>query len=430
MTRPDKKEVDQAINDSLKRAKSTYSWITGAKKAQEKEEAEVKNTTVEKATPKDTTVESTKVKNTTALSTRVDNLKLQFNGYYVIPNDTDQAISKMLQPSEEVIYRKLYRWSWGYNRNYCTTSIRAVVKQSNIKSDRTVREALHHLIELGFIEKCKDNSSTNPKGTTYLVHIPRLDEQGELGFLDSPAVVENTVVENSAVKNTTGEDTTVESTKASPAKNTVVNPTTPNETSPGDTHQEEKTGAGKQAPVKNTTVESTDKDKHSNTNSTNTNTLSPKALVEKFYSLLGQPKVSKQKKERGVFQIKKLIEDAFTLQDIDFAISWVVQNKSGIHSFGIVPETIGQALSEKQNQQNRKLLEKQRKTQRAKEEKQRHLHQRIQQVRNKLSPKELDQIHTQAQERLDGTSKLGKNILVRVKEDQIIKEKYLPGDAP
>lgn len=210
------KEIELAFDKSLKRARSQYSWVIGARKALEKEDREkraadtsfVKNTGVENTRVQNTEVKNTRVGNTgvkftgvestEVLSTKVDLTRPDFPGY-LVADKMDEAISKFLQPSAEILYRKLYRWSWGNNRNYCRTSYASLAKKTNIKSTRTIREAIHQLLEKHFIRRLAEESMNSPKGTVYLIHIPQLNREGNLTFIDNDTLVDNSRVEISGV---------------------------------------------------------------------------------------------------------------------------------------------------------------------------------------------------------------------------------------
>jgi len=198
MKQAHQKEIELVVDNSLKRARSQYSWVIGASKALKKERrgnraadtSLVENTRVE-----NTGVKSTRVESTEVLATKVDLTRPDFSGYYRVADKMDEAISKFLQPSAEILYRKLYRWSWGNHRNYCRTSYACLTQKTNIKSTRTVREAIHQLLEKHFIQRLEEESMNSPKGTVYLIHIPQLDREGNLTFVDSDALVDNTRVE-------------------------------------------------------------------------------------------------------------------------------------------------------------------------------------------------------------------------------------------
>ena len=416
MKKKDEKEVDAAFDSSLRRAKSTYNWVIGAKEALEKE----------KEREDKALVKTTKVKFTKVLSTKLEDIRTYFGGYYIVPNRMDEALSKLLQPSEEIIYRKLYRWSWGYNRNYCQTSYSILSKETNIRSTKTIREAVHRLIEKGFIERVGEDSLTDPKGSTYLVHIPQLDDDNKLSFIDV-----NSLVKNTKVKSTLVDNTKVESTKETLVKNTKVDNTKVESPNQETLTQRELAKPENNTLVKNTLVEFTHKDKHINTNNKK-QTLSPYTLTKKFYSLLNQDKISKQKRERALRQINELIKEGFSLKDIDFAIEWTVKNKSNLHSFGIIAETIGEALSEREKylkiQQEKERLENEKRERERKQREEESLQRKIQEIKNSLPKEELAKIHREAEKivKAQGNEKkFGQDILVRVKENEIIRNLYL-----
>jgi len=164
----------------------------------------------------------------------------------------------------------------------------------------------------------------------------------------------------------------------------------------------------------------------------NKNTLSPHILVKKFYSLLNQNKISKQKRERALHQINELIKERFSLKDIDFAIEWTIKNKSNLHSFGIIAETIGEALSEREKylkiQQEKERLENEKRERERKQREEESLRRKIQEIKNSLPKEELAKIHQEAEKivKAQGNEKkFGQDILVRVKENEIIRNLYL-----
>jgi len=70
-------------------------------------------------------------------------------------------------------------------------------------------------------------------------------------------------------------------------------------------------------------------------------------LVDQFYFMTGQEKISSTKRQRGIKTVKRLIDDGFKLEDIQAAINWTVKNMPDVYSFAIIEETIGQAGAEK-----------------------------------------------------------------------------------
>jgi len=74
------------------------------------------------------------------------------------------------------------------------------------------------------------------------------------------------------------------------------------------------------------------------------------SLVDRFYHAIGQPKVSKNKRERGEREVEELRQSGFTDEQIGIAIEYAARNPeriaqlTRIHSFSIVPQLIGQAI--------------------------------------------------------------------------------------
>lgn len=62
-----------------------------------------------------------------------------------------------------------------------------------------------------------------------------------------------------------------------------------------------------------------------------------------FYRGLGRSKVSRAKLERGVFELKELIQDGFTEEEIDFALQWLAK-KPDTQSLGRLKHVMDQAL--------------------------------------------------------------------------------------
>jgi len=80
--------------------------------------------------------------------------------------------------------------------------------------------------------------------------------------------------------------------------------------------------------------------------------LSAKELVEKFYSRLGQ-RASKTKREQSVQECLGLLQQGFTLEEVDYAISWFIEQHRTVGSFTQLVQCIDQALKERQTTQPR-----------------------------------------------------------------------------
>jgi len=69
-------------------------------------------------------------------------------------------------------------------------------------------------------------------------------------------------------------------------------------------------------------------------------------LVEKFYCLLGQHP-STAKSQKSIAECVALLRDAFSSDQIDYAVSWLIAHHPATGSFTRVAHFIDQALKEK-----------------------------------------------------------------------------------
>ncbi|HPZ06803.1 MAG TPA: helix-turn-helix domain-containing protein [Candidatus Eremiobacteraeota bacterium] len=167
-----------------------------------------------------------------------------------------------------------------------------------------------------------------------------------------------------------------------------------------------------------------------------------KEIIEIFYNKLNQT-ASTEKKKKGEKEIKKLLEDGYSLYDISFAANWVVENMPGgeaPQSFALVPHCIDQALKERdtalknlnipvelrqEEKQKRNLTIRKKEEQcQAKDE---GLY--LDEYYNSLEDKEKDLLKNKAREEVEKTPGLKKvgymtDILVNMKIREIVRNKY------
>jgi DNA-binding Lrp family transcriptional regulator len=90
------------------------------------------------------------------------------SGYLKVPNEILDQILPSLDPSEAVVFLRLYRLSVGFNQPTCTVGLTGLTRACNI-SESTCRRALRRLIELGFIRQLEVVNTKEVKGTTYQI---------------------------------------------------------------------------------------------------------------------------------------------------------------------------------------------------------------------------------------------------------------------
>jgi len=125
--------------------------------------------------------------------------------------------------------------------------------------------------------------------------------------------------------------------------------------------------------VKSTVVNSTtNKDKKRQFK----NTLSPDiyniiyTIIGNFYEKVGQSKISREKRERAENDLRELLNDGFSLEDIQFAVEWTLENaKEEPYDFSMIKHTIGQAMAVKKKAETEeaKRLEREKTAERQRE---------------------------------------------------------------
>ena len=99
--------------------------------------------------------------------------KALFFGFY---NEVADELLPTLPPAAQVLYSRLFRLSYGFNRNYCTVSQPLLMERTGL-SRNTIRTALQALLEDRWIQII---GAGNRVSTTYRVILPREKHLGEL----------------------------------------------------------------------------------------------------------------------------------------------------------------------------------------------------------------------------------------------------------
>ena len=240
---------------------------------------------------------SAHAKSTPAKPTAVRNTVVEISAvtieanYYKVPNDVSDILASQQTPAEQAVYHRLFRLSYGYNQNVCRVGMQALVAATNIASKKTIAKALTGLVKKGHIA-IKQEALNDVRGTWYRVFLPH--EIPTVRKLTGAKItpVKSTAVETSAVISASMEEksSAVENTarlqhledtekNSGSAKNTVVN----------------------FAPITTDLL----------------HTLSLPALVDRFYELLKQ-RPSQKKRERAIQQAQKLLDEGFTLEELDY----------------------------------------------------------------------------------------------------------------
>jgi hypothetical protein len=160
--------------------------------------------------------------------------------------------------------------------------------------------------------------------------------------------------------------------------------------------------------------------------------LSARELVDKFCSDLGQ-RPSKVKREKSLEECLDLLLEGFTVEEVDYAITWLIQHHPSTGSFSRLSHFIDQALKEWRAEQQIRELDREgaraAERQRAEQQRMEEERQQIEEAKALLSPEILEGLFQEATRLIEQESpglKFGKDLMIRVKLNELVKLRYLP----
>jgi len=217
-----------------------------------------------------------------------------------VDNDIIDILLRILPKAEWYVYIHMYRLSWGYGSNTCQTSLHNL--EMVTKASKTViREALAGLKERKYISIIDKNRA----GSVYRIWLPC-----EVDNYDSKTVISQTDKHSIPKSDMSKSDISDISQEVSDF------------------------GISDFGPFK----------EYYSIKQYSKNTLLA-SLVLEFYQALGQTRISKDKQKKGERDCEFLFKDGYTEKEIQTAITWAIKHIPDVHSFGIIPAIIGQALT-------------------------------------------------------------------------------------
>jgi len=294
----------------------------------------------------------------------------------------------------QVTYLWLFRYAYGFNRNHCRVSRPALMRVTGL-SKRGLDLSLAGLERLGWIGTVEVSYR---QGTLYQIYLPHERSEEFSSSLRSSRLPSSSLPlepiresisnKNSLSNNTLGISQLLTSRVLSRDLN---NNPSPSEQRP-DPRLEQ--------------------------------------LLDKFYAGLNQRRISSMKRDRGLAVLVRLLRDGYTIDEIAYAIDWTMASISGLHSIGILPEVMGQALAARERlladsgaQLNRQAVEESSARAHAEAEQR-----QIEAMKATLPPERLEALHEDARVLVaqeHPNLKFGQDILIRLKVDELVKAQYL-----
>jgi hypothetical protein len=159
--------------------------------------------------------------------------------------------------------------------------------------------------------------------------------------------------------------------------------------------------------------------------------LSARELVDKFYSQLGQ-RPSRAKRDKSVEECLSLLLEGFAVEEVDYAITWLVRQHPTTGSFSRLAHFIDQAIKERETEQRVREIEQRQvrdgERQRAERQHMQEERQRIEEAKASLPRETLEELYreaTQLVEQESPTLKLGKDLMIQLRLNELVKLQYL-----
>ena|GEM_PF-1588350 len=370
--------------------------------------------------------------------------KALFFGFY---NEVADELLPTLPPAAQVLYSRLFRLSYGFNRNYCTVSQPLLMERTGL-SRNTIRTALQALLEDRWIQII---GAGNRVSTTYRVILPRekrLGEQSSRSKRDPQNLrVKSRHTEfegqNASLNDRRAEFDLIEGQKRDRQNLSSSQEKSYTAHNSNDLRDRESKLDTQNLPaLLSTNRSSTLSERQLEGQHTfdNSMLLSARELIDKFYSLLGQ-RVSKSKRKKSLDECLSLLQEGFTVEEIDYAISWLITHHPTTGSFSRLPHFIDQALKARDHQSriplhstpgSREIKDDQLRRQQERDEAQQQ--ERLEGVLASLPPGTLAALREEAERSVDQEHphiKFGRDTLVRLKLEDLIINRYLsqPSDS-
>jgi len=369
------------------------------------------------------------------------------------PNEMHDVMAQRLgKESESVLYVYLWRQSWGFGRNYCRTSYSKILQNTVISARNTARRSLVGLVDKKFVIKVLNSDGehdVNGEGGLYRILTPL---EISSGITEEKVSLSDISEEGVPIQGMTDEGMPTKGIDIKRSNNGISD-TMPSQDIPiqsmpqvdnalsGHAGMSSKSmpREGIQKPEEGESAFPTSyaqrghgQEEHplKETKDSLKDSLSPRAIVSGFYKGIGQKKITVAKRERAEKNLKEIIDDGFSLTDIQFAVKWTLENaKEELYDFSIIKHTIGQAMAAKAeadaNEARKAEIERiasleQEERQRMEEERE-----RVEAHKQGLAPEERAKLREKAQKEIrsmDGIKEeFVSEVLIEAKENEILK---------
>lgn len=353
--------------------------------------------------------------------------------FFSFYNEISDSLLPTLETAEQVLYARLFRLSYGFNRNYCTVSQPLLQERTGL-SRNTVRTSLQSLLKKELIAVVDSGKHIS---TTYRIFLPR--ERG-LGSKTDPQKQtlkirpSNFEGQNQRVKIRGSKNNRPEGQNLDPQNLTLKK----NNIDKANKNKRLQTrGANFERQnlppllLTNNSLTLREREEEATDEKDNRILTAAKSLVQLFYSKFSLNPTA-EKIQRGIRECLSLLKQGFSEAQIIHAIEWILLNHPETGSFSRVTHFIDQALKaseqdkQKIKKENERRVEEERKTN---EERQTiEEGRKINEIKTSLTQSELDLLMHEARQLVEneqGNVRFGKETLVQLRIRQLIRERFL-----
>ena len=279
-----------------------------------------------------------------------DTININSN-YCKLHNDVSDHLFKLLSPSAQSVYLRLYRQSFGWNRNWAAESLPKLTAACNI-SLQTVRKAIKELETTGCIKK---EFSDYHKATVYRVYLP--------SEIDANI---NTIADNAGANNR-GQNTNIQivdhkhihGQENLPTKsgNQIADTDNYDDDDLKNLAEENVFSGGQKINIHSryslgTTVYELLKSSGSLPKNiyiymSNKQLLEAVEIIDEFYDSIGFSIVSRSQYRKSLIDFFEMIKSGFSSDDIRYAVRWTFKNsRSRPESFSLIKHTLHLAMDD------------------------------------------------------------------------------------
>jgi predicted transcriptional regulator len=357
--------------------------------------------------------------------------------FFSFYNEMNDDLLPQFDPAEQILYSRLFRLSYGFNRNYCTVS-QPVLRDKTGLSRNTIRTGLQTLVKKEWLRII---DAGNHVSTTYRVILLR--ERNGRSLFDGQKLSFKKRRSKNDPQKLRRKNRSSETDLQDAQKRDLQNLTPKEEKSEIDNKIEQLLDQGSNFEAqKSGTITITNsiltlsQSKIENPDPDNTKyDHSADLLITHFYTKLAQ-EPSSAKRAKNLGDCIQLLRDGFSPEQIEYGINWLLSRYPETGSFSRVVHFIDQALKEREVEQQAAMAQQKRRLSREDEyhsvKRSNEEAKQIEAIKTSLTTELLTALRDEAARLVDsehGVPKYGRETLVLIKLNELIRLRFLTSDT-